>query len=84
MTRGWSVVLCCGVEGDAAQIEHGEHVAVGQIVLQGKAEHVELRKRRERLEAIKRQVVAAEQGFHVGKGREGPFAGPIAAVHEGV
>ncbi len=34
-------------QGDAAQIEHRQHVAVGKIVLQGKAQHVELPKRRE-------------------------------------
>ena len=72
-----------GRERNPAQIEHRQHVAVAQIVLQREAEHVELVKRREGFEAVKRQVVLAEQLLHVGQRREGPLAGPIvAAVHQ--
>ena len=38
--------------------------------------------RREGFQAVKRQLVLAEQLLHVGQRREGPLAGPIvAAVH---
>ena len=82
--QGMSQSPVFGRQGDSAQIEHRQHIAVGKIVLQGKAQHVELAKGRERLQAVKRQSVLAEQLLHVGKGREGPFASPIPPVHHRV
>ena len=84
ITSGCSQRPVFGRQGDAAQIEHRQHVAVAEVVLQREAQHVELRKRRERFQAVERQAVLAEQLLHVGQRREGPLAGPIAAVHHGV
>ncbi len=77
--RGRSLLGC---QGDAAQVEHRQHVAVAEVVLQREAEHVERHKRREGFQAIKWQAVFAEQLLHVGQRAKRPFAGPvIAAVH---
>ena len=73
------------MERDAAQVEHGQQVAGADFVLQGEAQHVEVRERSEGLQAVERQLGGAQLGFHVGPGGEDALAGPIGpAVHQRV
>ena len=48
------------VQRNAAQVEHGQHVGVTDLVLQTEADDVELGQRREGFQAVQRQVVLAQ------------------------
>ena len=70
--------------GDARQVEHVEHVRVGQLVLQGEAEDVEFAQGVARFEAPEGRARAAHLRLHVGPGREGAFAERVLAGVEQV
>ena len=61
------IVLAAGVraKGNAAQIEHGEDVRVGELELEREAHHVELGELPSALERHERQPARAELGLHV-------------------
>ena len=72
------------MQRNAPQIEHRQHVGVRQFVLQRESQHVEIRQRRERFQAVQRHR-CAQLRLHVDPRREGPFAGPIGPlVHQRV
>ena len=73
-----------GVQGDAAQVEHGQDVGVADLVLEREPDHVEPIQRGEGLQAVQRQLVPAEGGLEVGQGGEDPLAGPVGGVHQAV
>ncbi len=62
-----------GAEGDAAQVQHGEDVRVGQLVLEGEADEVEVAERRARLQRGERQAAADELGLEVRPGGVAPL-----------
>ena len=67
---------------NSAQVQNREHVGVAEVVLQRETEHVEVCQRCECFEAVERQALRPQQGFHVGPGGVDPFAGPVVApVH---
>ena len=80
MTSGWSSVRSRLCRRDAAQVEHGQDVGVAHLVLQAEADQVEVAERGEGFQAVQRPVLAAQQGFKVDPGSEGPFAGPLGIV----
>ena len=62
-----------------------KHIRVADLVLERKAQDVELAERRERLEAVERQAMLLEQrALEVGQRRERPLAGPAGRVHQAV
>ena len=63
------------VERHAPEIEEGEDVRVGELVLQGDADDVELPERPGRLERAQRHAVLAQLRLHVHPRGERPFAG---------
>ena len=65
MTSGSSERAVLAVQRNAAQVEHGQQVGVADLVLQAEADQVELAQRRERLQAVERQAVAAQLGLEV-------------------
>ena len=68
------------MQRDAAEVEHRQHVGVADFVLQAESEDIELGERRERFEAIERQVRLPQFLLEVDPGREGAFARPLRIV----
>ena len=68
------------MQRNSAEVEHREDVRVADLVLQREAEDVVLAQRRERFEAIERQVFLAEDRLEVEPGSERPLAGPLRVV----
>ena len=68
-----------GLQRNTAKVEHRQHIAVAKVVLQREAKHVELGKRREGFQPVKRQTLFSQQLLHVGRGGECPLARPIVA-----
>src|SRR5206468_4846682 len=52
-----------GAQRDAAQLEHGEEIRVGELVLEAEAEHVEVGEREVALERDQREPARAQQGL---------------------
>jgi len=52
-------------QGDSPEVEHGQDVRVGQLVLQREPDKVESRERRARLEGREPQPAGAQPGLHV-------------------
>ena len=73
-----------GMERDPAQVEHRQDVGVADLVLEREPQHVELAKRRERLQAVQRQALFPQSGLEVGQRREGALARPAVSVHQAV
>src|SRR5206468_10477151 len=69
---------------DAAQLEHGEEIRVGELVLEAEAEHVEVGEREVALERDQREPARAQQGLQVGPGGVGALGGHLAAAVERV
>ncbi len=78
-----------GAQGDASQVEHGEHVGVELLVRQAEADDVEGGQRMARLQAVEGNVLAAHSGLEVGPGavdalgeQVGPFVDQVVEDHE--
>ncbi len=67
-----------GMQRDAAQVEHGQNVGVTNLVLKAEADQIELRERRESLQAVERKPALAEQGFEIEPRGEGALRRPTA------
>ena len=63
-----------GAGGDAREVEHVEDVRVGQLVLEGEAEEVEIAEGVVRLEAPEGRALASHLRLHVEPGGEGALA----------
>ena len=82
ITNGCAIVRSSADKRNSAQIQHREHVAVAEVVLQRETQHVEVAKRRELFKAPKRQAVPAKQLLHILQRRERSLALPtVAAIH---
>src|SRR3989475_10272460 len=73
-----------GAQRDATQLEHGEEIRVGELVLEAEAEHVEVGEREVALERDQREPARAQQGLQVGPGGVGALGGHLAAEVERV
>ena len=62
-----------GAQGDAGQVEHGQHVGVKLLVGQAKADDIKLVGGVARLQAKERDLVAAHNRFKIGPGAVDPF-----------
>ena len=79
------VVAVRRAQRDPRQVQDGQHVGVGQLVLQREADHVELAHRRRRLQRHQRQPARAQLGLAVEPGREHALAGePVGLVEDAV
>ena len=67
-------------EGDPAEIQHGQHVREGQLVLQRKAHDVEIRQRAPGFEADEREAAFAQLLLHVRPGAKHPLEREIGFV----
>ena len=57
-----------GNQGNPTQVEDRQDVGAAEVVLEGQAEHVELRQRGKRLQAVQGQPMLAERLLHVPAG----------------
>ena len=74
ITSGCRPSRSAAASGMPARSSMRQHVRVAEVVLQREAQHVELAQRGEVFQAVERQVVLAQEGFHVGQRREDPLA----------
>ncbi|OPY06515.1 MAG: hypothetical protein A4E67_01433 [Syntrophaceae bacterium PtaB.Bin038] len=65
---GVAVAPVLRAQGHAPEVEQGQDVRVGKLVLQGDADEIEGRKRRARLEGREPQPARPQPGFHVRPG----------------
>ena len=72
--QGIGFGACDRPQGEAAQIKNVEHAREIQLVLQGKADHVEIAKPAPGFQREERERAAAQFLFHVGPGREDALA----------
>src|SRR5579875_3250139 len=62
------------------ELEHGEQVRVGELVLEAEADHVEVREREPALERDERQSPRAQERLEVGPGRVDALGGHVRAA----
>ena len=84
MTRVSSGPRSSALSAIPPQVEHGQDVGIADLVLERKAQDVELPERRERLQRIERDLVLPERGFEVGQRRKRPLARPAVGVHQAI
>ena len=74
-----------GTNRQTAQVQHRQHVRVGQLVLKREADHVEVGDRRGGLQRDQRQAAGAQLGLAVEPGGEDPLArDPVRLVEDAV
>ena len=81
---GVVLAAVAGAWGNTREVEHVEDVGVGQLVLEGEAEDVEIAQGVAGLEAPEGNAIAAHLRFHVGPGGEGAFADNVVVGVEEV
>src|SRR5205823_14350321 len=69
---------------DAAQLEHGEEIRVGELVLEAEPDHLELGERDVTLERDERQPASAEECLQVRPRRENALGRDVRATVEDV
>ena len=72
-----ALIAVFGVKRDARQIQHGQNVGIGKLILQGKAHRVKCRQRILAFHGIQRQMQALHLSFHVQPGHESTLAPPV-------
>ena len=82
MISGSDEAALAAQQGNPAQVEHGENVGVGELVLEAEADDVELAEGSERLERDERLAVLAQQRFEVDPGGVGALRVDVGAPIE--
>ncbi len=73
-------VLC--VERNVRQIEHGQNVGIGKLVLQSKAHSIKGRERVLALHGVQGQIQPLHLSLHIQPGHKGPLTPPVLVAVE--
>ena len=77
-----ALVAVPGIERDARQIQHGQDVGIGKLVLQRKAHRVKRGERVLALHGVQGQAQTLHLGFHVQPGHKGALTPPVFVAVE--